>query len=135
MILHGSDYSTVDSDFAVKDDAESSEPIVLALAPFNPRPIHWPEGTPFVWDARSIFGAVISLSTDAGEVDLLRVVPGIDSFEGLWDRSVMRIVFGEEIRVASLQDLISMKRAANRPKDRSHILELESLAQISEESE
>ena len=130
MVLHGSDYSTVDSDFAVADDSEVTEPLVRALAGFNPRPTHFSPGTPFVWDARSIFGAVISLSTDAGDVDLLRVLPGVDSFDGLMDRSVVRRIFGMDVHVASIQDLIAMKKAANRPKDLNHISELEALAAL-----
>ena len=135
MVLHGSDYATVDSDFAVANDLSNTEPIVKALASFHPRPVHRSASEPFPWDARSVFGAVVSLVTDAGDVDLLRVIPGVDSFEGLWARAVTREVFGEEIQVASLEDLIEMKRAANRPKDLNHILELQTLAQMPKESD
>ncbi len=133
MVLHGSNYSTVDSDFAVATDPESNQRIIHALAPLNPRPSHWPAGNQFVWDLTSIYGDVVSLATDAGDVDLLRTVPGVDSFEGLLKRSVERSVFGEVVRVAAIQDLISMKTAANRPKDRNHLIELKALADVSQD--
>jgi hypothetical protein len=38
-----------------------------------------------------------------------------------------------KVRVASLDDLISMKRAANRPKDQAHIFELLALKKLSKQ--
>ena len=46
------------------------------------------------------------------------------------DRSAVRHAFGQTIRVASIHDLIALKRVADRPKDRNHIIELESLAAL-----
>lgn len=131
MTLHGSDYATVDTDLAVSAEAWNSEPIVKALAPFRPHP-HNTTVDGFVWDGRSIFGAVISLVTDLGDVDLLRILPGVDSFEGLWNRATTLRIEDVDVRVASLEDLIAMKRAADRPKDRNHIIELEALKRLRE---
>jgi hypothetical protein len=133
MVYHGTDYATVDADFAVATNAETTEGLIRALAPFRPRPFNQPESSDFPWDARSIFGAVVSLITDVGELDLMRILPGVDSFEGLWQRSLTRTVFGVEIRLASIEDLIAMKTVANRPKDRLHIQELEALAKLERE--
>lgn len=130
MVLHGSDYSTVDADFAVATSEEATVAMVRALAPFNPRPSHYPPFGDFRWDTRRIGGAVVSLTTDVGDVDLLRFIPGVDSFEGIQMRSVARHVFGVDVQIASIQDLIAMKREANRPKDRNHILELIALERI-----
>lgn len=129
MILQGSDYATVDSDFAVSTNETNTQPIVQALAPLRPHP-HNATVDNFVWDELSIFGSVISLVTDAGDVDLLRDLPGVDSFEGLFARADVRTVYGQPVHVASLADLIAMKREADRPKDRNHLIELEALARM-----
>jgi hypothetical protein len=73
MVLHGSDYATVDSDFAVASEPSNTDPIVRALEGLHPRPVEHSDSPGFPWDARSVFGAVISLVTDAGDVDLLGV--------------------------------------------------------------
>ncbi len=55
------------------------------------------------------------------------VLPGVESFEGLIERSVEVEMMGRKIRVASVADLVAMKRVAGRPKDLDHIEELENL--------
>src|SRR4051812_18887732 len=55
---------------------------------------------------------VSTLSTKGGDIDLLAEPEGIDHFEGLWSRAVEMDVFGKMIRVASLEDLVGMKKAA-----------------------
>jgi predicted nucleotidyltransferase len=82
-------------------------------------------------DARTLrAGGPFTLATRFGDFDLLATPdPGLD-FEIL-ERSAKTIeVLGEPVRVASLDDLIAMKRAAGRPKDR---VELEILGALREE--
>jgi hypothetical protein len=122
----------MDSDFAVASDPRNAGALVRALAPFNPEPTHLPPGTPFVWDERSIRGAAVSLRTDCGDVDLLIVTPGVDSFEGLYSRSVGRTVDGVAFRVASVEDLVAMKQEAGRPQDLIHLAELERIKKASD---
>jgi hypothetical protein len=50
------------------------------------------------------------------------------SFEELWHRSEVIVLAATTVRVASIPDLIAMKRAANRPQDRLDIEGLEALA-------
>ena len=75
----------------------------------------------------------MTLDTEAAPVDLLAEIPGIESFEALWNRSVETDIYGVMVRVASLDDLIAMKRAANRPKDQSHLYELEAIKRLTDE--
>ena len=72
----------------------------------------------------------MSLSTAAGDVDLLLQLPGIDSFEGLRRRSVERQLSDVQFRVASVDDLIAMKKSANRPQDIAHLAELERIRKV-----
>lgn len=77
----------------------------------------------------------MTLETRWGAFDLLAEPDGVDGFEGLWERAVAMEVEDMEVRVASIPDLIAMKRAANRPKDREHIMQLEALLRLLNETE
>jgi predicted nucleotidyltransferase len=89
------------------------------------------EGLPFFWDERTLKDTSnLTLETDLGAVDLLGHVSGADDFEGVWTRSLILPIEGVQVHVASLDDLIAMKRAANRLKDQNHILELEALRRL-----
>ncbi len=39
-------------------------------------------------------------------------------------------LYGMSVHVASIEDLIAMKRAANRPKDQLHLMELQALRDL-----
>jgi hypothetical protein len=58
-------------------------------------------------------------------VDVL-VRPEI-SFESLIANAVPGMLFGRRVMIASIDDLLSMKRVANRPKDQLDILALEKI--------
>lgn len=127
MVLHGTTHVTVDSDLAIATDDVTRAAVARALAPLEPEPSHLPRGQRVVWDERSIRGTVVSLRTSVGDVDLMLTLPGVDSFEGLFDRSVLVESAGRRLRIASIPDLIAMKRVAGRAKDLDHIEELENL--------
>ena len=55
---------------------------------------------------------------DAGiQVDMMASLTGVRSYESVRSRATRSQVAGESIWVASLEDVIKMKRSANRPKD------------------
>jgi len=54
-------------------------------------------------------------------------------FEGLFDRSDACDVSGVSVRVASIPDLIYLKRLADRPRDRDDIEKLETIARLREQ--
>ncbi len=84
-----------------------------------------PEGIPFWGDTRIFQNeASLPLRTDLGDGDILGVASGAENFEELWKRSTLTEADDLRVQVASGDDLISRKRAANRPKDQNHLLEL-----------
>ncbi len=82
-------------------------------------------------DARTLLGgAVFTLNSRFGRIDLLaNPEPGLDYAE-LRKAAVTVTFLGMPLLFASLDDLIAMKRAAGRPKDR---IELEILGALREE--
>jgi predicted nucleotidyltransferase len=128
MRIHGSHYTTDDLDLCYARDDGNLAALAAALAPLHPRLRGAPNGLPFVLDVRTLrAGANFTLVTDAADVDLLGDVPGVDSFEALWNRASDVELLGVPVRLASLDDLIAMKHAAGRPKDHMHLTELEKL--------
>lgn len=131
MRAHGAAHQTDDLGRCYSRDTQNLEALAGALAPLHPRLRGAPEGLPFVLDARTLrSGANFTLVTDAGDVDLLGDAVGVESFEALRERSIEMEFFGVRVRVASLEDLIAMKRAAGRAKDQPHLLELERLRRL-----
>ena len=72
----------------------------------------------------------LNLKTDLGPIDLLPLPDGIDSFAGLKARADLKDMGDFLVPVASIDDLIAMKKAANRPKDQMHLLELYALQTV-----
>ena len=59
-----------------------------------------------------------NLVTRAGRLDLTFTPAGTDGYEDLAPRAVHFQVFGEDLAVARLEDVLRSKVAADRPKDR-----------------
>lgn len=58
-------------------------------------------------------------SSDNLQLDFMMTISGIRSFEGVRARSSTVVFGGHPLRVASLEDIIRSKTAANRPEDRA----------------
>jgi hypothetical protein len=65
-------------------------------------------------------------SRPAGTVVDVLVRPEI-SFDHLMANAVPGVLFGRQVMIASIDDLLCMKRVANRPKDQLDILALEKI--------
>lgn len=68
--------------------------------------------------------SVVTLMTDAGPFDVLFEPAGAPTYEELKARSVEVSDFGIAVRVAAVQDIVAMKRAAGREKDAAHLTAL-----------
>jgi hypothetical protein len=136
MALHGSAYLTADIDFCYARTKDNFQAVATAMAPYNPTLRGAPDDLPFIWDAQTVrSGLNFTLKTRLCDVDLLGEVSGIDSFEQLWQGSVIMEVDSVKAHVASIEDLLAMKVAAGRTKDQMHELELRALRKILLEEE
>lgn len=77
-----------------------------------------PSGIEFPIEPRFL-GSVDSwtLETPSGDVDLLFAPSGTTGYEDLKRAAVSAELWGHEVLIASLPDIIRMKEAAGRPKD------------------
>jgi len=136
MVLHGSDHVTGDIDVSIARDVVNFGAIVQALDPFHPRLRGAPLGIPFFWDVRTLQTCInLTLTTDLGKLDLLGEPVGAPPFEVLWQHAEIGDIGGVSVRFACLEDLIAMKRAANRPQDQRHVAELQALRRLLHEDE
>ena len=128
MRLLGSAHVTDDIDIAYAHEPQDLTNLVRVMTAHHARLRGVPEDLPFIFDERSLQNVRnLTLTTDMGDVDILGEPAGVENFEGLWERAIEMEIEDEKVRVASVVDLMAMKRAANRPKDRQHLLELEDL--------
>jgi hypothetical protein len=135
-IARGSNYPSFDLDVAYSRDKANVGRLVAALKEIGVRLRGAPADLPFQLDERVIEnGANFTFVTPYGDFDVLADVAGVRTFDELRTKSEEKEFFGLTVRVASLNHLISMKRAANRPKDRNMLEEYLVLAEKIRKSE
>jgi hypothetical protein len=89
------------------------------------------EDVPFVPDGRALRRlSIATFDTREGPIDLLREPSGAPPYEELRRRADLVETEGMAIRVASLDDLEAMKRAADRPKDHLDLEEIEVIRRL-----
>jgi hypothetical protein len=117
-LAHGSSYPSFDLDIAYGRDRQNIERLVAALAEIGVSLRGAPEDLPFQLDARTIEnGANFTFATPLGDLDVLADIAGIRSYADLRRNAETKRIAGHDVLVASIDHLIAMKRAANRPKD------------------
>ena len=131
--LLGSPSVTNDLDICYERTPENLEALAAALKELGAQLRGAPEGLPFLLDGETLRrGDCFTFSTSAGSLDVLGTPTGSGGF-GLLLRNARLVSFsGIEVLVADLPDLIEMKKAAGRPKDR---IEVEILTALLEERE
>lgn len=126
--IHGSPRTTVDLDIVYARDADNLSRLALALAPLSPYLRGAPRALPFRLDAPTLArGLNFTLTTDLGDLDLLGEVAGGGTYEQLSRHTMSLRVFGAEVQVVTLEQLIHLKRAAGRARDLDAVAELEAL--------
>lgn len=130
-VLHGSPSLTVDVDVCYASDPDNLRRLAAALQEAHGTLRGAPTDLPFVPDAITLSkGDAFTLLTDDGPLDVMATPAGTSGFDDLAANAERMEAFGQEFLVAGIDDLIRMKRAAGRPKDR---VELEILGALRDE--
>lgn len=128
--LHGFPRVTADADITPRADRENLERLAGALRELESR-VHTegvPEGLTFDCSAATLSRAGIwNLVTAAGRLDIAFMPAGTSGYEDLSKGAVRFDVFGVELLVARLEDILRSKRAADRPQDRQDVVVLEEM--------
>jgi hypothetical protein len=135
VVLHGHPRFTADLDLVVALDPENARAAVGALARLGYRPRAPVDGALFAdpgtrqrWiDEKGLTVFTLwSPEHPATEVDLFVREPF--PFAAAWARATTVDLDGVKVPVASIEDLVALKRAAGRPKDLEDIRVLEAIA-------
>lgn len=129
---HGSPSVTQDLDVCYERSAENLERLATALDSIHARLRGADEDVPFSLDAKTLAaGDHFTFVTDLGDLDCLGIPAGTLGYDDLMKNALEVDLDGLVVAVASIDDLIRMKRAAGRPRD---LAELEILGALREES-
>lgn len=124
---HGSRRVTLDVDIVPAPDGPNYERLAAALDELGAPGSAVDSGFRDL-DPRDGFdlacAKVLKLPTAAGDLDLFNAAIGAPPYEDLRKRAIEVEVRGTPVRIASLDDLIAMKRASGRPQDIRDIAEL-----------
>ena len=131
--IRGSPVITGDVDICYARDDDNLERLAAALGELDATLRGAPSDVPFRPDPKALkAGDHFTFSTKAGALDCIGVPAGTDGFADLDASATDEDLDGLVVRVASVDDLIRMKRAAGRPQD---LIAVEWLAALRDELE
>ena len=125
VVVQASPRFTRDLDISYATDTANLERLGALLVDLDARLRGAEEDVPFTPDAGTLrHTQMLMLTTRDGDLDLLVDPPGSPGYPALRRHADIVDLDGASVRIASLEDLIEMKRAAGRPQDE---IDLESL--------
>ena len=131
VVLLGSARYTKDLDITYATDSANLDALGDVLIGLHARLRAVNEDLPFVPDRRSLRRAMLlTLETDAGWLDLLADLPGAPSYPEVRANAARVEVGSFHVRVADIDDMIAMKKAAGRLQDLADIEELEAIKEL-----
>lgn len=119
--LHGFPRLTADADITPTRTRENLERLAAALSELDAKVYAQgiPEGLAFDCVAETLArGDLWNFATSAGRLDVAFAPSGTSGYDDLVRGAIRFEVFGAELLVASLEDIIRSKEAADRPQDR-----------------
>ncbi|HEY3830383.1 MAG TPA: nucleotidyl transferase AbiEii/AbiGii toxin family protein [Solirubrobacteraceae bacterium] len=125
VVLQASPRLTRDLDICYATEPDNLRRLGEVLVAIGARLRGVEEDLPFVPDARALRHAqILTLTTREGDLNLLVDPLGSPDYAALRMKADRMDLDGITVAVASVEDLIAMKRAAGRPQD---LVDLESL--------
>jgi hypothetical protein len=131
VVAHGHIRTTRDLDITYRPDPANLTKLGDTLVTLDARLRGVTEVVPFVPDRRTLRGAeLLTLETREGSLDLLASPPGAPPYTELKRRAERIELEGRLVRIASIADLVAMKRAAGRPRDLEDIEALQEIRRM-----
>jgi len=118
-LARGSSYPTYDLDVGYARDEANLGRMAAALRELGVKLRNAPPDLPLQLDAKTLSnGSNFTFQSGFGNFDILGHIPGVRSYEELRAAATIERVETVPVRIASIDHLIAMKRAANRVKDK-----------------
>jgi predicted nucleotidyltransferase len=131
VIAHGYERNTRHLDICYSREPANLELLGQVLVDLGARLRNIDGDIPFVPDARTLRGTqILTLDTPEGGLDLLVDPDGSPGYEALKADAEPIDFDGREILIASIEDLLAMKRAANRLQDQTDIEALTAIQRL-----
>lgn len=130
-VIHGSAYVTNDVDVCTVLSPENVERIRAALVDL--KPVHRQTHRRLSFLEHPAVGEAVQnlyLETDHGVIDILSSVLGVGDFHRLREQAESVMLFGQTVKVISIDDLIAAKEAVGRDKDKLTAKELRCLIEM-----
>jgi predicted nucleotidyltransferase len=130
VVLLGSARYTKDLDITYATDGPNLDALGQVLVDLHAR-LRGIEDVPFIPDGRTLRRTMLlTLDTDAGWLDLLAEPTGGPVYDELRANAIEVELDDFKVRVADVDDMISMKKGAGRLQDLADIDELEAIKRL-----
>jgi len=132
--LFGSARMTVDIDLCYRRTRQNLIKLAMALREIKPTLRNAPRDLPFIIDEQTLaLGSNFTFDTPFGDLDLLGYLEPLGDYEAISRRAINIQVGLLNLSVIHIDDLITIKRHLQRPKDRDSLMHLLAIKKIQSE--